>query len=139
MKKISKLFLSIVFASVLAFIGVNSASAMTLQEGAAAGRCSNCPTDLFGADGVFNRITDTLLYLVGLIAVVMLIWGGLRYVVSGGDAKKVTDAKNTILYAIIGLIISFFSYAIVHFVINSLPSSQNPNTTTNIQYTPKNV
>ena len=56
----------------------------------------------------------------------MLIIGGIRYIVSGGDSKKVTDAKNTILYAIIGLIICFLAYAIVNFVIAALPSSQNP-------------
>jgi hypothetical protein len=50
----------------------------------------------------------------------MLIYGGLRYVLSGGDSKKVTDAKNTIMYAIIGLIISILSYAIVNFVINAV-------------------
>ena len=58
----------------------------------------------------------------------MLIYGGLRYVISGGDSKKVTDAKNTILYAIIGLIISFLAYAIVRFVVNALPSETNKNT-----------
>ena len=55
----------------------------------------------------------------------MLIIGGIRYVVSGGDSKKVTDAKNTILYAIIGLIICFLAFAIVNFVIAALPSSKS--------------
>ena len=41
----------------------------------------------------------------------------------GGDAKKVTDAKNTVLYAIIGLVIAFLAFAIVNFVITSLPSA----------------
>ena len=50
----------------------------------------------------------------------MLIYGGLRYVISGGDSKKVTDAKNTIMYAIIGLIIAILAYAIVNFVINAV-------------------
>jgi hypothetical protein len=50
----------------------------------------------------------------------MLIWGGLRYVVSGGNSNSVTAAKNTILYAIVGLIIALFAYAIVNFVIGSL-------------------
>ena len=50
----------------------------------------------------------------------MLIIGGIKYVVSGGDAKKVTDAKNTVLYAIIGLVIAVFSYAIVNFVLTSV-------------------
>ena len=69
---------------------------------------------------VFTKITNTVLYAVGIISVIMLIYGGLRYVISGGDSKKVTDAKNTIMYAIIGLIISILAYAIVNFVINAV-------------------
>ena len=64
--------------------------------------------------------SNTVLLIVGLISVIMLVYGGLRYILSGGDSKKVTDAKNTILYAIIGLIISMLAYAIVHFVLNSV-------------------
>ena len=77
------------------------------------------------ARGVFTRITNTVLYAVGIISVIMLIYGGLRYVVSGGDSKKVTDAKNTIIYAIIGLIVSILSYAIVNFVINAIGGGTN--------------
>ena len=55
----------------------------------------------------------------------MLIYGGLRYVVSGGDSKKVTDAKNTILYAIIGLIISILAFSIVNFVINAVTGTSD--------------
>ena len=68
--------------------------------------------------------TNTILYIVGIVAVLMLIIGGIKYVVSGGDSKKVTDAKNTVLYAIIGLVIAFLAYAIVNFVISALPSSE---------------
>ena len=56
---------------------------------------------------------------------IMLIIGGIRYVISGGDSKKVTDAKNTVLYAIIGLVIAFLAFAIVNFVITALPNSTN--------------
>ena len=105
------------------------ASATTLREGAEAARCDGCPADLFGDSGVFKQITNTILYIVGIIAVIMLIIGGIKYVVSGGDAKKVTDAKNTVLYAIIGLVIAFLAFAIVNFVIAALPSSTNQATT----------
>ena len=125
MKKVTKLFASIFISFALAFAGLSGASALTLREGAEAARCDGCPTDLFGDTGVFRQITNTILYIVGIIAVIMLIWGGIRYVLSGGDSKKVTDAKNTVLYAIIGLVISFLAFAIVNFVINALPSSEN--------------
>lgn len=100
-------------------------SALTLREGAEAARCDQCPTDLFGDAGVFKQITNTILYIVGIVAVIMLIIGGIKYVVSGGDAKKVTDAKNTVLYAIIGLVVAFLAFAIVNFVISALPSSED--------------
>ena len=102
-----------------------SASALTVQEGAEAARADGMPYNLIGPDGVFTQVTNTVLYIVGIVSVVMLIYGGLRYVISGGDSKKVTDAKNTILYAIIGLIISILAFAIVNFVINAITGSSN--------------
>ena len=94
--------------------------AISVQEGAAAARAEGMPSNLFGSEGIFTNISNTILYIVGIVSVIMLIFGGLRYIISGGDSKKVTDAKNTILYAIIGLIITFLSYAIVNFVLNSI-------------------
>ena len=87
--------------------------------GAAAARGEGQPADLFGNTGVLTEITNVILFIVGILSVIMLIYGGLRYVISGGDSKKVTDAKNTIMYAIIGLIIAILSFAIVNFVINA--------------------
>ena len=104
---------------------VPEVSAMTLEEGARAAKCDGCPENLFGDTGVFRQITNTILYIVGIIAVIMLIVGGIKYVISGGDSKKVTDAKNTVLYAIIGLVVCFLAFAIVNFVISALPSDDN--------------
>lgn len=127
MRKIfAKLVLPLVICGILfGIVAVNAvdASAMTLREGAEAAKCTDCPENLFGDAGIFKTITNTVLYIVGVIAVIMLIIGGIKYVISGGDAKKVTDAKNTVLYAIIGLIIAFLAFAIVNFVITSLPSA----------------
>ena len=91
-----------------------------VEQGAAVARVDGMPADLVGNQGFINRLTSWILLAVGTISVIMLIYGGFRYVVSGGDAKKVTDAKNTILYAIIGLIISMLAYAIVRFVIGAV-------------------
>ena len=91
-----------------------------VEQGAEAARATGMPSDLIGDNGVFGRITNVILLIVGIVSVIMLIYGGLRYILSGGDSKKVTDAKNTILYAIIGLIISLLAYAIVNFVLTSV-------------------
>lgn len=126
MRKYLRIILPIMLSVVVFGLAVvPEVSALTLQEGAEAAKCDGCPSDLFGETGAFRQITNTILYIVGVIAVIMLIIGGIRYVISGGDAKKVTDAKNTVLYAIIGLVIAVFAYAIVNFVITSLPHSDD--------------
>lgn len=77
------------------------------------------PTDLFANGGVFQQVVNVLLFLIGAISVIMLIYGGIRYTISQGDSGAVTNAKNTIMYAIIGIIVAILAYAIVNFVISS--------------------
>ena len=127
MKKTAKIIAQIITGvAAAATLCVGKALALSsAQEGAEAARADGMPSELFGDTGVFTQITNTALMIVGIVSVIMLVWGGLRYVVSGGDSKKVTDAKNTVLYAIIGLIIAVLSYAIVNFVLNSLGNSSN--------------
>lgn len=84
--------------------------------GAAAARGDGQPAVLFGDGGVFAKVTNVMLFIVGVISVIMIIIGGLRYVLSGGDSANVTAAKNTILYAIVGIIVALLSYAAVNFV-----------------------
>lgn len=74
---------------------------------------------LFEVGGLFQTVTNVLLFLIGAVSVIMLIIGGFRYVVSNGDSSQVTAAKNTILYAVIGIIVALLAYAIVGFVVNS--------------------
>ena len=95
-------------------------SAYTIFEGVNAAHGTGQPTELFGASGVVSTITNLLLFIVGALSVVMLIIGGLRYVISGGNASAVSAAKNTILYAIVGLVIAFLAYAAINFVLGVL-------------------
>ena len=133
MKKILKTILPVLIIGVaVVMLASGNVSALTLREGAEAARCDGCPADLFGDTGVFKQVTNTILYIVGIIAVIMLIIGGIRYVTSGGDSKKVTDAKNTVLYAIIGLVIAFLAFAIVNFVISALPNSEDEKKETSV-------
>lgn len=64
-----------------------------------------------------KAIINTLLYVLGAIAVLMIIVAGIYYVISGGYPALVDRAKSTILYAVIGLIVALLAYAIVNFVI----------------------
>ena len=65
-------------------------------------------------------VVNWLLFAVGVISVIMLIVGGIKYATSAGDSNKVTSAKNTIMYAIIGLAVAVLAFAIVGFVTNTL-------------------
>lgn len=73
---------------------------------------------LFGSDGIVVRIVRTVLFVVGAVSVVMVMVGGLRYILSAGDSNGISGAKNTILYALVGLVVAIFAQAIVTFVIN---------------------
>ena len=95
-----------------------------IQGGANCAAPEGAATSLFGDGGIFSRITTALLFLVGAISVIMLIIGGIRYVVSAGDQNAVTGAKNTILYAIVGIIVSFLAYAAVSFVTGQIGGTQ---------------
>lgn len=71
-------------------------------------------------DSILRHIVNVLSAIIGLVAVVMIIFGGFRYITSGGSDTSVTSAKNTILYAIVGLVIVALSQALVRFVIKVL-------------------
>ena len=75
--------------------------------------------------GLITIVVNTLLIIVGAVAVIMLIWGGFKYITSAGDASAVTAAKNTILYAVIGIIVAVLSYAIVNWVITTVTSGSS--------------
>lgn len=91
-----------------------------VQDGVNVAQPDDVPTELDGQGGVITTIVNILLYVIGIISVIMLIIGGIRYAISGGDSGQVTSAKNTILYAIIGLVVAIFAYAIVNWVVGTI-------------------
>jgi hypothetical protein len=92
---------------------------------------STCtPTSGDGSTGLSNiakKITNLFSLIVGAIAIIMIIYGGFRYITSGGDSGKVGSAKNTLIYAIIGLIIVALAQLIVRFVLTQTNSTTNGN------------
>lgn len=89
-----------------------------IQGGANCAKTDDQRTDLFGGDeSIFKIVTNTLLFIIGAVAVIMLIYGGIRYTVSGGESASVTAAKNTILYAVVGIIVALLGFALVNWVI----------------------
>ena len=72
------------------------------------------------ANVVIKNVTNTMFFIIGAVSVIMLIYGGIRYTTSGGNANSVTAAKNTVIYSIVGLVISILAYAIVNFVVTNI-------------------
>lgn len=64
-----------------------------------------------------KTIVNTLLYVLGAVSVITIIIAGVRYTTSHGDAKAVQVAKDTLLYAIVGLVVALLAFAIVNFVV----------------------
>lgn len=96
--------------------GVNTTDAINKGINAAGGngkKNSNLPQSI-------KQIVNILLFVIGAAAVIVIVIGGLRYVLSGGDSTQVSSAKNTILYAVIGLVVAILAYAIVNFVVDNL-------------------
>ena len=71
-------------------------------------------------ESVIATVINILSIIVGVIAVIMIIIGGLRYITSGGDSNNTKGAKDTILYAIIGLVVVAMAQVIVKFVLNKV-------------------
>lgn len=122
---------NIVVTGMIAVMAVAGMSALPVQT-ALAGSPAPAPSPadqitsgVNGAGGAGQKglnanieiIINILLFLIGAVSVIMIILGGIRYVLSNGEAAQITGAKNTILYAVIGLIVALLAYAIVNFVV----------------------
>lgn len=97
-------------------IGNNLCAGTNLDAtGADTSGCNDTTTG--NLNGLLARVINIFSLIVGVIAVVMIIVGGLRYITSGGDSNKVGAAKTTIIYALVGLVVVALAQLIVHFVL----------------------
>jgi type IV secretion system pilin len=99
-------------------------------NGAATGdNSSTCATDTNVNDdslaSLGRKIVNLFSLIIGVIAIIMIIYGGFRYITSGGASERVGNAKNTLIYAIVGLIIVALAQIIVHFVLNQTNTAVN--------------
>lgn len=112
------LTLGIVFAGPFIFVPSQAAAcsgaAQCISGGAGLAGKTSSTSDL---NNVIKNILNLLSVIVGIIAVIMIIVGGFRYITSGGDSSAISGAKNTILFAIIGLVIVVLAQTLVYFVI----------------------
>ena len=102
-------------------VNVVRATDMTISGGVSSSQGDDVPQDLAG--DVFKNVVNILLFIIGAVSVIMLIYGGIRYTTSGGNTNSVTAAKNTIMYSIIGLVVAILAFAVVQFVVNQVMDS----------------
>lgn len=100
--------------------GASCLAVLTVSDGASTARGAGVPTQLTGTGGVFTSVVNVLLFVIGAVAVIMIIIGGIRYVTSNGDQTHVKAAKDTIMYSIIGLVVAILAYAIVQFIVSNI-------------------
>ena len=131
--KLSKVTLGLVASAVAASLApVVPAGALALPDVFSGPyRGEGQPTDLFGgANAIIPKAINLMLFVVGVLAIFMMIYGGIRYVLSGGDNTRVKDAKNTILYAIVGLVVAILGYAVVNWVVQIVGSGATDSSAT---------
>ena len=117
-KVVSRLARTTTTAAALATSVYISANAFASDVSAGAGAAQGS-LGTFDVATIIKTVTNTLIFFIGAISVIVIIVAGLRYVVSGGNAASVQGAKNTLLYAIVGLVVSISAYAIVNYVLTA--------------------
>lgn len=118
--------LAIVFIfSAFLFAITPNISASTIKDQVCEGiTATGGACDTAGADTQVNNLVTTIInlfsWIVGIVAVIMVIFGGFRYITAAGDTGKTKTARDTIIYALIGLVIVALAQVIVSFVITRI-------------------
>ena len=115
-------------AALVAGVGLAGAAAPTMVAAAPVDVLEKCNSESKVCQGtgksslftLVENIINLLLTIIGIIAVIMIIIGGIRYTTSAGDPGQAKSARDTIIYAIVGLVIAIMSYALVNWVIGRL-------------------
>jgi len=89
------------------------------------GTCTTVNNSGDKVTAIIKTVINIISVVVGVVAVIMIVFGGLKYITSGGESSNVSSAKNTILYAIIGLVIVAMAQFIVRFVLDKSINAAN--------------
>ena len=122
MKKIKYIILTLGIVAGFGLIALpTTASALEIfpvcSDGIDSAICKSVPTD--NIYDYIKIIINTLLFILSIVSVVTIIVAGVRYTTSHGEAKAVQAAKDTLLYAVIGLVVAIGAFSIVNFVIGA--------------------
>ncbi len=85
--------------------------------GTTPGKCNQTSSGVKTLEASIQDIVNLLFFLIGTIAVIVIIIGGIKFITADGDASKIKSARETILYSVIGLVVAILAYAIVGFII----------------------
>lgn len=111
MKKISKIILALFLISLILTIATPTLAIDPPDDP------GGVPTGLIDA---ISKISSAILFVIATVAVLFLIIGGFQYITSAGNPDAIEKAKNTILYAVIGILASLLAYAVVQFIISQI-------------------
>ena len=104
-----------------AFDPLAEACTQSAGSGVCVDNAANTGKDkITGSDGVIATIFKWVIRLVGILSVIMIMVGGFRYIVSNGDSNSLKGAKDTILYALVGVVIALFAQVIARFVLANM-------------------
>jgi hypothetical protein len=118
-KRIINLTIAFITATVLLTPAMALAATPKSQVCSGAGLGADCTTGGTNVPTIVTRAIQLFSVILGLVAVVMVLIAGLKYMTSNGDAGQVASAKNTLMYAIIGIIVAALAQAIVKYVIKN--------------------
>ena len=123
-KKLNLIIVSITMAAGLLFVFAPTSRAVNVFGGQAdqtvdGGKVvTNDKNGSSKLPALLSQVISTVFVVLGMLAVIMIVIGGIRYTTSNGDAAQIKAAKNTILYAVVGLVLAILAYAIVNFVLS---------------------
>ncbi len=116
---IKKIITGVVSLSMIIAVGIPTLALAQSKEDIKQG-VDITGTESTSVDKAVKSAIDILSVVVGVIAVIMVIIGGLKYVTSNGDSNSISSAKNTIIYALIGIVVVAIAQSVVRFVLGKL-------------------
>lgn len=126
MKRLQLLLASVIGVSVIA-LAAGPVFAFDLipacNDNSSATVCTDSKANtnpLYGPKGIITKIANIIAMIVGIAAVIVIIIAGIQYMVSTGDPTKVNNAKNAIIYAIVGLVVAVLARTLVVFFVSKL-------------------
>ncbi len=121
MKKLTVVFISLVAVAGVSLALIDPAFAASNQQ-IKDGISSVDPggTTSSSLPETIKTILNIMLYIIGVLCVVMIIYGGISYVLSAGAADKAKKARDTVVYSVVGLVIAIVAFSLVQWVVSVL-------------------